>query len=184
MQAVWGAGRNLRRSPRRASTPRRSARARRISRGVPVGGGRDRRRHHHRRTLTPLIPLAARAGPGNPHVPAHTGRRRQPGRRGGRKALRGWRIGALIDALTLITLVEGHVIVGVADVHVPRHRVVNVVLSQVEQGIAWAPAIWTPTHMVDHCGGPTIIVGSGDTCTQTGHCQSAAHQHRRCPRCG
>src|ERR1700678_3363240 len=84
---------------------------------------------------------AAGAGPRNPHAPAHAGRRRQPGRRGRRKALWGWRIGSFIDTLALIALVKGDVIVGVADVHVPRHRVVNVVLGQVEQGIPRTPAI-------------------------------------------
>lgn len=130
--------------------------------------------------------LAARAGPRNPHVPARTGRRRQIWRRWrptwgpcGR-SLRGRRVGSLINALTLIGLVRGHVPVGVADIHIPCHRVVNMILGQVQQGIPWAPVIWTVTHNADHRGRRAIVDRLGGTCTQTDQIQTARHQHSRC----
>lgn len=124
-----------------------------------------------------LSRLAVRAGRRNPHGPAHAGRRRQP--RWQRLRRSHWRrgIGSLIDALTLIGLVRSHVPIRVADIHVPSHRVIHVILGQVQQGIPWAPAIWPVAHTVDHRGRRAIINRLGGTSTQTG--QTAGHQHSR-----
>jgi hypothetical protein len=86
---------------------------------------------------------------------------------------------SLINALALVSLVEGHVPVRVADIHVPRDRVVNVILGQVQQGIAWAPLIWAVADSVDHGSLPAII-RLGGTCTQAGGDHTARHRGSRC----
>ena len=96
----------------------------------------------------------------------------------------GRRIRPFINALALIGLFRGQVIVGVTDVHVPRDRVVDMVSESGGTVNRLGTSVWAPAHMIDHRGGSTVVVRSDDTCTQTGRCQAAAHQHRRCPRCG
>jgi hypothetical protein len=124
--------------------------------------------------------LAGGTGRRNPHRPAHTGRRRQPRRRRRRGSLRGRRIGSLINALTLIGVLRGDVPVGVADIHIPRHRVVNVILGQVEQGIPWAPVIWAVADSVDLRRRRAIINRLGGTCAQPRGDHTARHQDSRC----
>ena len=58
------------------------------------------------------------------------------------------------------------------------------VLGQVKQRIAGTPVVRAPAHVADHRGGPAVIVGAGNTCTQTGGSQAAGHQRRRGKRCG
>jgi hypothetical protein len=112
----------------------------------------------------PTMLLAAGAGPRNPHAPAHAGRQRRRRRPRSRRSHRRWGIGSFVNAITLIGLILGYVIVGVADMHVPCHRQRNVILGQVQQGIPWAPVIRTPAHTVDHRGRRAIINCLSGTC--------------------
>ena len=98
------------------------------------------------------------------------------GRHRRRSTDRRWWVGALIDALTLVGLVGRHVPVGVADAHVPRHRVVDVILSQVEQRIPRTPGVRPIAPAVDPGGRRAVIVGVGDAGTKTGQTQTAGCQ--------
>jgi hypothetical protein len=126
--------------------------------------------------------LAARAGSRNPHVPAHTGRRRQPRRRRRRRRGRGRRIISLpnitgvIRALGNIARTLGHPVPGVANVHVPFNALVRPTPIHIE-GIPWAPLIRAIAART-----PSTIARLGGTCTQAqpSETQTAGHQHSRC----
>jgi hypothetical protein len=130
----------------------------------------------------PCSHLAGRARRRNPHAPAHAGRQRWCRRQRRRRNDRRRRIGSLVNTLTLIGVLRGHVPIGVTDIHVPRHRVVNVILGQVQQRITWAPMIWAVAQTVDLRGRRAVINRLGGTCAQAhaGETHTAGHQHSRC----
>jgi hypothetical protein len=129
----------------------------------------------------PTMLLAARAGPRNPHAPAHTGRRRQPRRR---RRRRGRRIIALPNVTGImrahrnIARALGHPVPGLATTHVPLDTLVRPTPIYV-QGIPWTPAIWAVAGRV-----PLTRARRtgrlGGTCAHTGQTQTARHQRRRC----
>lgn len=94
----------------------------------------------------PAAGSAARAGPGYPHVPAGTGRRREAGRGRGRRRSGGRRIRSfphvalIVRTFGHVARTRGHPIPGVAHMHIPLDPLVRPPLIHV-QGIAWAPMI-------------------------------------------
>ena len=82
------------------------------------------------------------------------------------------------DILGDISLAEIDVIVGVADVVIPNHRVGDVITGR-RQGLPRAPAAW-PLRVVVRAAGPGIQrqatgLGLRDSCGQTGDAQAASN---------
>jgi hypothetical protein len=122
---------------------------------------------------------AARAGPRNPHAPAHPGRQRRRRRRRRRRNRRRRRVIPLPDitgivrALGNITGALGHPVPGMANAHVPNDTLVGPTPIHIQR-IPRAPAIWAVA-----AGPPGTIARLGGTCAHTGQTQAAGHQQGR-----